>query len=86
MVCKFLYELILNTQNPLLEKSLNKLRTLISKFYNPIITLTYKGFKLKMPLNHTIFINQKHFPNYDMQLHKIAKSIIQQGGGGAKND
>ena len=80
MICKLLYKAILNTQSPLFEKVLNKIKGIISKFYNPVITLTYKGFTLKMPFDHTIFINQKHFPNYDMQLHKIAKTIVQGGG------
>lgn len=64
-----------------------KIRKIILRFYNPIITITYNNFTLSMPFSHTIFINQKKFPNYDMQLHKIAQAVIDsQGGGGTSDD
>lgn len=78
--CGFIYNSILKTNNKFLEKILMKTRKIILKFYNPIITITYNDFTLSMPFSHTIFINQKHFPSYDMQLHKIAQAIIAGGG------
>ncbi|RDU65570.1 hypothetical protein [Helicobacter sp. MIT 14-3879] len=72
---QFIYQQILNANSKIFVYFLLKLRKILLKFINPIITLNYRGFKLDMPLSHTIFYYQKLYPNYDMQLHKIASYI-----------
>ena len=61
-------------------KVLSKLRKCILKFANPLICLEYKGHKLKMPFSHPIFLFQQQYPNYDIQLHKIATYIKAKQG------
>ena len=76
----YIYILLLKTKSKLFESILLKIRKLILIFTNPIIKLEFRGFKLSMPLSHTIFYYQKLYPNYDMQLHKIAEFIKQKYG------
>lgn len=80
MLAKFIYMMILKVKNKRLERILLRIRALILKFSNPLIVLKYRGFQLKMPFSHTIFIYQKQFPNYDMYLHKIGSYILAKQG------
>lgn len=75
-----IYQCLLATNSRFLEKILLKIRAGVLKFANPPICLSYRGFKLKMPFSHTIFYFQKIFPNYDMQLLKIARYIQRKEG------
>lgn len=71
----FIYGQILYSRTRLGFRIFSKLRALFLRFSDPIITLEFRGFTLSMPFSHTLFINQKLYPNYDMQLHKIASYI-----------
>ncbi|RAX52441.1 hypothetical protein CCY99_07265 [Helicobacter sp. 16-1353] len=76
----FIYRAILRTDSKLLERILLRLRRLMLKFTNPLICLEYGGFRLILPLSHTIFYNQKIYPNYDRELHHIGKFIKSKYG------
>ena len=79
-IATFIYKQILNSKHKLSFKIYAKLRTLLLRFIDPLITLKFRGYTLSMPFSHTIFINQKLYPTYDMQLHKIAHYIAQKMG------
>lgn len=76
----FVYKLILRTRSRVFEKILLKIRAIMLKISNPMITLEYRGFRLKMPFSHTIFYYQKLYPNYDMWLHRIGSYIMAKQG------
>lgn len=75
ILATLIYEGILASQSKFVLRCLLKLRILLLKFANPVITLKYNSFTLSFPFSHTIFYYQKLYPQYDMQLHKIAKYI-----------
>ncbi|MGX3011316.1 hypothetical protein ACWIUD_07130 [Helicobacter sp. 23-1044] len=75
MIAKMIYKAYLRTKSKFLAKILWKIRAIILRFCNPLITLKYNGFCLTMPFSHTIFAYQKQYPNYDMALGKIAHFI-----------
>ena len=79
-IATFIYKQILNSKHKLSFKIYAKLRTLLLRFIDPLITLKFRGYTLSMPFSHTIFINQKLYPTYDMQLHKIVHYIAQKMG------
>lgn len=77
-IATFIYQQILASNQKASFKFYVKLRALILKFTDPLITLSFRGYTLSMPFSHTIFLNQKIYPTYDMQLHKIANYIAQK--------
>ncbi|MFC3867032.1 class I SAM-dependent methyltransferase [Helicobacter equorum] len=79
-IATFIYQRILTSNRKISFKFYVKLRTLILKFTDPLITLSFRGYTLSMPFSHTIFLNQKIYPTYDMQLHKVANYIAQKMG------
>lgn len=79
-LAQYIYQLLLHTNNRILEKFLLLARKLILKISNPIITLSYNNIKLAMPFSHTLPLNQKTYPTYDMQLHSIAHHIYSKDG------
>lgn len=80
MLAKMVYSAYLRTNSKIFGKVLWKIRSVVLRFYNPIITIKHNGFCLKMPFSHTIFAYQKQYPNYDMALGKIARFIKQKCG------
>lgn len=80
MLAEMIYNAYLRTNSTILGKVLWKIRSVVLRFYNPIITIKHNGFCLKMPFSHTIFAYQKQYPNYDMALGKIARFIKQKCG------
>lgn len=79
-IATFIYKQILASKHKLSFRFYAKLRALVLKFADPLITISFRGYSLKMPFSHTIFLNQKLYPTYDMQLHKIASYITQKMG------
>ena len=79
-IATFVYRQILASRHKVSFRFYTKLRALILKFTDPLITLKFRGYTLTMPFSHTIFLNQKLYPTYDMQLHKIAHYIAQKMG------
>lgn len=80
MLAEMIYSAYLRTNSKIFGKILWKIRSVILRFYNPIITIRHNGFCLKMPFSHTIFAIQKQYPNYDMALGKIARFIKRKCG------
>ena len=80
MIATMIYKAYLGTKSKFLSAILWKIRSVILKFHNPLVTLKYRGFSLKMPLSHTIFAYQKQYPHYDMALGKIARFIERKSG------
>lgn len=79
-IATFIYKRILASRHKLSFRFYTKLRALVLKFVDPLITISFRTYTLKMPFSHTIFLNQKLYPTYDMQLHKIASYITQKMG------
>ena len=79
-IATFIYKRILVSRHKLSFRFYTKLRALVLKFADPLITISFRTYTLKMPFSHTIFLNQKLYPTYDMQLHKIASYITQKMG------
>ena len=79
-IATFIYKRILASRHKLSFRFYTKLRALVLKFADPLITISFRTYTLKMPFSHTIFLNQKLYPTYDMQLHKIASYITQKMG------
>lgn len=75
-----IYKVILKTDSKIVTKLYLKLRAVILKFSNPLIEVSFRGFRFVMPFSHTIFIFQKMYPNYDMALGKIARIIRNKQG------
>lgn len=74
-LARAIYQAYLNTDSKMMEAILGRLRTRLLKVCNPLITCTFRGFTFTMPFSHTIFIYQKHYPLYDMQLHWLSLYI-----------
>lgn len=79
---KYFYLIYLRSNNKIVRKIIRKIHLILLKFFDPIITVSFNNVTLTMPFSHTIFINQKNFPNYDMQLKKIIAYLYKLGGGG----
>ncbi|WP_336524664.1 hypothetical protein, partial [Helicobacter japonicus] len=75
LLAQIIYQSYLNSQSKLLAYLLLKARNLLLKVCNPTIKCHFRGFTFYMPLSHTIFIVQKRYPSYDMQLRNIAQYI-----------
>lgn len=79
-IATFIYRQILCSKHKITFRFYTKLRALVLKVCDPLITLEFRGYTLTMPFSHTIFLNQKLYPTYDMQLHKITSYIAQKMG------
>lgn len=75
-----IYNVILKTDSKIASKIYLKFRAIVLKFSNPLIDISFRGFRFIMPFSHTIFIFQKMYPNYDMALGKIARIIRNKQG------
>lgn len=75
-----IYQHTLKTQSRLCFRILLHLRKFLLRFCDPVITATFRGLRLTMPFSHTIFINQKLYPHYDMRLQAIAQYICAKDG------
>lgn len=74
------YQSLLNTPSKNIRRILMHTRNILLRFCNPLITAKFNGFTLTMPFSHTIFINQKLFPHYDMRLRDIAECVRNKHG------
>ncbi len=79
-IAERIYKGILDSNSKISLKILLFLRNIILHFTNPIIMLTFRGYKLSFPFSHTIFYFQKLYPNYDRELHKIGLFLQKQLG------
>ena len=75
-----IYKQILYSKSTLGFRIFSKIRQILLKCCDPIIRLNFRGSELRFPFSHTLFINQRLYPNYDMQLHKIASYIRSKTG------
>jgi len=80
IIAQVIYTILIRTKSVFLEKVLLKIRKIMLRFYNPLISVSHNGFRLKMPFSHTIFYYQEKFPNYDANLHTIASYIKEKNG------